>query len=109
MTEIKNVKRWHGQSIVTINCSCTIIGALAIFGGMALNNHNNGTKENKIANTNKIMLMKVKTKTHLKTLLKINQNLQTVINQKDDQDKATKDETNNDQNNANQANNQSTK
>lgn len=23
MTEIKNVKRWHGQSIVTINCSCT--------------------------------------------------------------------------------------
>lgn len=23
MIEIKNVKRWHGQSIVTINCSCT--------------------------------------------------------------------------------------
>ncbi len=48
---------------------------------MALNNHNNGTRIKSRIQI-KIMLMKVKTKTHLKTLLKINQNLQTVINQK---------------------------
>ncbi len=47
-----------------------IIGALAIFEGMALNNHNNGTKKIKSRIQIKIMLMKVKTKAHLKTLLK---------------------------------------
>ena len=59
-----------------------IIGALAIFGGMALNNHNNGTKENKIANTNKNNADESKDKDTSKDASKINQNLQTVINQK---------------------------
>ena len=53
--------------------------------------------------------MKVKIKTHLKTLLKINPKSTDSDKSKDDQDKATKDESDNDQNNANQANNQAQK
>ena len=70
------------KSIVTISAAVLIIGALAIFGGMALNNHNNGTKENKIANTNKNNADESKDKDTSKDASKINQNLQTVINQK---------------------------
>ena len=53
MIEIKNVKGGMAKVLLPLIAAVLIIGALAIFGGMALNNHNNGTKENKIANTNK--------------------------------------------------------
>lgn len=83
-----------------------IIGALAIFGGMALNNHNNGTKENKIANTNKNNADESKDKDTSKDASKDKSKSTDSDKSKDDQDKATKDESDNDQNNANQANNQ---
>ncbi|HHW9662076.1 TPA: LysM peptidoglycan-binding domain-containing protein [Staphylococcus aureus] len=83
-----------------------IIGALAIFVGMALNNHNNGTKENKIANTNKNNADESKDKDTSKDASKDKSKSTDSDKSKDDQDKATKDESDNDQNNANQANNQ---
>ncbi len=106
-TEIKNVKRWHGQSIVTINCSCTNYRCISDIWRHGINTIIIMVqKKIKSRIQIKIMLMKVKIKTHLKTLLKINQNLQTVINQKMIKTKRLKDESDNDQNNANQANNQ---
>ncbi len=84
-----------------------IIGALAILlEGMALNNHNNGTKENKIANTNKNNADESKDKDTSKDASKDKSKSTDSDKSKEDQDKATKDESDNDQNNANQANNQ---
>ena len=82
MIEIKNVKRWHGQSIVTINCSCTNYRCISDIWRHGIKQSIMVQKKIKSRIQIKIMLMKVKIKTHLKTLLKINQNLQTVINQK---------------------------
>ncbi|MBO0929168.1 elastin-binding protein EbpS [Staphylococcus sp. 30400_3112M30941] len=80
-----------------------IVGALAIFGGMALNNHNNGTKENKIANTNKNKSEDSKDKKSSTDSAKDKSKSEDNDKSKsDDKDKATTD----DQNNVNQANNQ---
>ncbi|SHD48836.1 elastin-binding protein EbpS [Staphylococcus argenteus] len=84
-----------------------IVGALAIFGGMALNNHNNGTKENKIANTNKNKSDDNKDKaTSTDSAKDKSKSEDNDKSKSDDKDKATTDESNNNQNTANQANNQ---
>ncbi|PNZ55552.1 LysM peptidoglycan-binding domain-containing protein [Staphylococcus aureus] len=99
-------KSGMAKVLLPLIAAVLIIGALAIFGGMALNNHNNGTKENKIANTNKNNADESKDKDTSKDASKDKSKSTDSDKSKDDQDKATKDESDNDQNNANQANNQ---
>ena len=80
-------KRWINENIITTYRRCTYPGAIAIFGGMALNNHNDSkmmiTKF--LIKVRKIQTRKIMTKikqlvTKIKTKIKIN-HLQITIHQ----------------------------
>ena len=45
MTNQKVRKRWFHENLVTTYSSHSILGAIAIFGGMALNNHNDSKSD----------------------------------------------------------------
>ena len=54
MTNQKVRKRWFHEILLPLIAAILILGAIAIFGGMALNNHNDSKSDDqKIANQSK--------------------------------------------------------